>query len=184
MIEFVTKLIREKLGVTTELRIERAHRTPAAFQGQYPRPRSIVVRFQSYTTKQQVLKAAWTKKIVQMDETRIYFDEDFSPVVFKERGKYRDVRKMLRERNIRHHILFPAKLKIFCENGKAKVFDNPAAAAEGLREYGIEMTLPAEDPDLDSLLRATGWQTPGSHKRRTPETETMNAMKVLLGNKK
>lgn len=118
MIDFVSNLIREQLGVTVELRIERAHSISVPKRpGQYERPRSIMVLFQSFATKQNVLKAAWMKKIVQVNGNRIYFDEDFTPAVYKERGKYNGVRKVLRERKIKHRILFPAKLKIFCEDG-------------------------------------------------------------------
>lgn len=74
MIDFVSNLIREQLGVTAELRIERAHRIfVPKWPGQQERPRSIVVLFQSYATKQSVLKAAWMKKIVQVNGNTCFY---------------------------------------------------------------------------------------------------------------
>lgn len=62
MIDFVERLICEKLNVNIDLHIERAHRAFGPRTVQNGRPRSIVVRFQSYSTKQRVLHAAWAKK--------------------------------------------------------------------------------------------------------------------------
>uniref|UniRef100_A0A8C6SYG1 L1 transposable element RRM domain-containing protein n=1 Tax=Neogobius melanostomus TaxID=47308 RepID=A0A8C6SYG1_9GOBI len=170
MIKFVTNLFVEQLELDAELQIERAHR----------RPRSIMVQFRSYVTKQTVLKAAWTKRNIQVSGSRIFFDEDFTPAVYKERGKYKEVRKTLRERKIKHHILFPAKLKIFLEDGKVKVFDNPVAAAHGLRDFGIKMKSPAEEPNLETILRAAGWH---SSRKMTPTTKMIDAVKSLLQSK-
>ncbi|XP_024117801.1 NLR family CARD domain-containing protein 3-like, partial [Oryzias melastigma] len=100
----------------------------------------------SYVTKQSVLKAAWTKKVIQLEDNRIYFDEDFTPAIYKESGKYKDVHRVLRERKIKHHIVSPARLNIFCEDGKIKIYDNLSAASNGLREFGLEMDPPAEEP--------------------------------------
>uniref|UniRef100_A0A8C6TRP0 L1 transposable element RRM domain-containing protein n=1 Tax=Neogobius melanostomus TaxID=47308 RepID=A0A8C6TRP0_9GOBI len=183
MIKFVTNLFVEQLELDAEFQIERAHRAPASRPlEQSERPRSIVVQFRSYVTKQTVLKAAWTKRNIQVSGSRIFFDEDFTPAVYKERGKYKEVRKILRERKIKHHILFPAKLKIFLEDGKVKVFDNPVAAAHGLRDFGIKMKSPAEEPNLETILRAAGWHTVSSRKM-TPTTEMIDAVKSLLQSK-
>uniref|UniRef100_A0A8C6M558 L1 transposable element RRM domain-containing protein n=1 Tax=Nothobranchius furzeri TaxID=105023 RepID=A0A8C6M558_NOTFU len=112
IIEFVNKLAREKLDVIDDLNIERAHRVGPKM-GQRERPRAILVRFQSYAMKQKVLEAAWRKRNVQVTDQRIYFDEDFTSAVFKERAKYKEVRKILNERKVKSRILFPARLKLF-----------------------------------------------------------------------
>lgn len=48
-----------------------------------------------------MLQAAWAKKDIRVNDRRIYFDEDFTNQVFKERAKYRQVRKQLQERKIK-----------------------------------------------------------------------------------
>lgn len=126
-----------------------------------------------------MLQAAWAKKDIRVNDRRIYFDEDFTNQVFKERAKYRQVRKQLQERKIKSRIMFPARLKLLEKDGKTKVFDNPRAAAEGLRDYGINMEIQAGEPDLESTLQAAGWQTPRSS-RRTPASALMSGVKTLL----
>ncbi|KAJ4926017.1 hypothetical protein JOQ06_008202 [Pogonophryne albipinna] len=77
-------------------------------------------------------------------------------------------------------ILFPAKLKLFEKNGKVRVFNNPQDAAQGLLEYGVNMESPAGEPDLESTLQASGWQTHRSRNRRTPGCELMSDVKTLI----
>ncbi|KAJ4926304.1 hypothetical protein JOQ06_008484 [Pogonophryne albipinna] len=124
--------------------------------------------------------AAWAKKDIRVKDCRIFFDEDFTTQVFKERAKYRQVRKQLQERNIKSRILFPAKLKLFEKNGKVRVFNNPQDAAQGLLEYGVNMESPAGEPDLESTLQTSGWQTHRSRNRRTPGCELMSDVKTLI----
>ncbi|KAJ4921628.1 hypothetical protein JOQ06_023010 [Pogonophryne albipinna] len=158
MMDFLENLIREKLDVSGEIPIERAHRATGHLTGHSDRPRSIIVRFQNYNVRQRVLQAAWAKKDIRVKDCRIFFDEDFTTQVFKERAKYRQVRKQLQERNIKSRILFPAKLKLFEKNGKVRVFNNPQDATQGLLEYGVNMESPAGEPDLESTLQASGFR--------------------------
>ncbi|CAK6979976.1 uncharacterized protein LOC117557980 [Scomber scombrus] len=145
IVGFVKKLIKEELGVQDEILIERAQRANGQRTEDNNPPRSIVVCVQNYHMKQTVLQAARAKKDIQVNNHRIYFDVDFTTKVYKERAKYRKVRKQLEKRQIKSYILFPAKLKIFASDGKFKVFDDLKAAAEGLREYGINMEIPSEE---------------------------------------
>ncbi|KAI4807893.1 hypothetical protein KUCAC02_027668 [Chaenocephalus aceratus] len=92
MMDFVENLIREKLDVSGEIPIERAHRATGHLTGHSDRPRSIIVRFQNYNVRQRVLQAAWAKKDIRVKDCRIFFDEDFTTQVFKERAKYRQMR--------------------------------------------------------------------------------------------
>ncbi|KAI4800826.1 hypothetical protein KUCAC02_007055, partial [Chaenocephalus aceratus] len=48
MMDFVENLIREKLDVSGDIPIERAHRATGHLTGHSDRPRSIIVRFQNY----------------------------------------------------------------------------------------------------------------------------------------
>ncbi|KAK7893629.1 hypothetical protein WMY93_022781 [Mugilogobius chulae] len=94
MVNFISKLLNEKLGIMG-VKIERAHRVSANGGGRpgSTRPRSVLVRFQSYWERQRVLSAAWSKKEIRLNDTRIFFDEDFTPQVYAERAKYISVRK-------------------------------------------------------------------------------------------
>lgn len=76
--------------------------------------------------------------------------------------------------------MFPAKLKVFEKDGKYKMFDNPQAAAEGLREYGVKVKIPTGEADLESVLQAAGWQIKRSGNKKAPDNDYMSGMKHLL----
>ncbi|XP_042288190.1 uncharacterized protein PF11_0207-like [Thunnus maccoyii] len=153
IVGFVETLIRENLDVKGEIHIERAHRVNRQKKNDI-RPRSIMVRFQNYSVTERVLQAAWAKKDIRVNDSRIYFNSDFTTKVFKVHAQYRKVRKQLKDKNIKSRIISRARLRIFEKNGNIKVFDNPQAAAEGLREFGINMEIPAGELDLESQLQA------------------------------
>ena len=179
MIGFVEKVLRHTLNIDGEIPIERAHRSGQLMRHNN-RPRPILVRFQSYNARQKVLSAAWAKKEVKLeDNTHIYFDEDFTNKVFQERAKYRDVRKQLKERGIKARVLFPARLKITETGGKVKVFRDPRHAAEGLRDYGVAMETTPREPDLESMLKASGWET-APRRGTSPAKDMMSGVKTLL----
>ena len=184
IMEFVGALIRDNLDIG-EIPIITAHRI-GKMSGTEERPRSIIIRFPNESMKQKVLQAAWAKKEVKIGDRRIFFEDDFTDEVYKERGKYKELRKKLFEKEIKSRIVYPAKLKVFEKDGTFKMFDNPQAAAEGVRrEYGVSVKMPKGKPDLESTLKAAGWKTagpPGPGKRRTQdnEHELMTSVKALL----
>ncbi|ROL43387.1 LINE-1 type transposase domain-containing protein 1 [Anabarilius grahami] len=101
---FLETLFRDKRNIQEEIHIERAHRATSVSAGRKEQARSIIVRFRSYKEKQRVLQAAWSKKDIRINDRRIYFDEDFTADVYRERTMYRSVRKQLQERNIKSRI--------------------------------------------------------------------------------
>lgn len=46
----------------------------------------------------------------------------------------------------------------FVKDWKSKMFDNPQAATDGLREFGTNTEIPVEEPDLESNTAGTVWQ--------------------------
>ncbi len=79
MMNFVAKLLKSELDVPggLDLKIQRSHRALALRPPQTALPRSIIVNFQEYTTKDLILSSAWKKKEVFYKGTRIYFDHDY-----------------------------------------------------------------------------------------------------------
>lgn len=67
MVDFVDKLLRDtlELPLTTELHIERAHRSLAPKPPGDPgeKSRSIIVRFLRYKMKEEILRKAWGNKV-------------------------------------------------------------------------------------------------------------------------
>ncbi|CAL9692044.1 unnamed protein product [Knipowitschia caucasica] len=179
MVEFIKKLIREQLNIQEEIFIERAHRAAVISSRCTDYARSIIVRFRSYVEKQRVLHAAWGQREVCIKDRRIYFDGDFAAGVFKERALYRSARKQLQERRIKSRILFPAKLKLFLQDGKTKTFESPREAAEGLREFGVTMELPKKELDWEKALCAVGWESQRSRGKHAPAGEITTSVEML-----
>lgn len=163
---FLETLFCDKLNIQEEIHIERLHHATGVSAGRKEKGRSIIVCFRSYKEKQRVLQAAWSKKDIKINDRRIYFDEDFTADVYRECTMYRSVRKQLQERNIKSHILFPAKLKLYLQDGKTKTFVTPREAADGLQEFGVTMEASQKEPDWETALRAAGWHSPRSRSRR------------------
>lgn len=141
--DFVKQLIAEKLNFPLDqLQIIAAHRSLSKKpETAGAPPRSIIVRFLQWNTQQQVLRAAWTQREIQLDGTRIYFDRDFSVKVQRQRAQYVPIRRQLREKKIKSHIIFPAKLKVFGE-GEPAIYNTPEEACVGLRELGLVTDTP------------------------------------------
>ncbi|KAK1906799.1 LINE-1 type transposase domain containing protein 1 [Dissostichus eleginoides] len=85
MSDFVDQLLKTELALPdTNLQIQRAHRAVARKPEKNAPPRSIVVNFLEFTTKEMVLKKAWEKKIL-MEGRRLSFDLDYATEVVLKR---------------------------------------------------------------------------------------------------
>ncbi|KAK1881266.1 LINE-1 type transposase domain containing protein 1 [Dissostichus eleginoides] len=83
VIAIVEDLLTKSLELpsSTALNIERAHRALAPKPPNEAPPRSIVVKFSSYTVKEDVLKRAWQKKGFDFQGKRIQLVHDYAPEV-------------------------------------------------------------------------------------------------------
>ncbi|KAF3855534.1 hypothetical protein F7725_016257 [Dissostichus mawsoni] len=165
--DFVENLIREKLDVSSENPIERAHRATGHLTGHSDRPRSIIVRFQT-TTEERVLQAAWARRTL-----------DFTTQVFKERAKYRQARKQLQERNIQSRILFPAKLKLFEKTEKSGCLTTHKMRHRVYWSMVSTWRVQQENRTWSLLCRLQA-ETHRSRNRRTPGGELMSDVKTFL----
>lgn len=125
VLPFVAKLLHENVGIPTtkDLQIERAHRALGPLPPAHGKPRLIVVRFQSYRTKEEVLRMAWQKKGFLFNNSQIRLDHDYALDVLARRREYGEIRKILKENNIRFQTLFPTRLPVFF-NEETKIYDS------------------------------------------------------------
>lgn len=170
---FLTELL--DLPEDSPLMIERAHRSfqqrrtegetrrPAQAGTPQP-PRSLIVRFVNYQQKQLVISKAWSLKNLQYAGKRIYMDHDYSPMVQKRRRQYSEIKKQLKERNIRFQTPYPAKLKVHLQDG-VKTYNSAWEAAEDLQSLGIKTTI-SDEEKLDKELNRVGWQVAMDGSRR------------------
>lgn len=135
--QFLEIWLREELNININLQIQRAHRalTPKPPAG-LP-PRSVVVNFQQFTTKEMILKKAWEKKIVTLDGSRVYFDHDYSARMVQERKAYVNIKKILKKEGIRFQTPLN-KMRIHWPNG-VKTYGNAEEAANDLQERGYNV---------------------------------------------
>ena len=104
-----------KKGVTTRSGLSMALAALAPKPtGSQAKPRSIVVRFGSWRTKEDLIKGAWQKKEVFCDNVRFYVDHDFPPEVLKKRNAYTEARKVLKAKRIKFQTPYPAKMRGTC----------------------------------------------------------------------
>lgn len=167
MIHFVEKLLRENLNLppTTALQIQRAHRATASLPPKATQPRSIVVKFSSFSTKEEVLKLAWQNKGFLWNGSKINLDHDYPPEVMTMRKEYAEARRTLKEKNIRFRTLFPARLKIFYEDG-VKTFNNAEEVTADLIHRGLLGKAHKPPAAREKLLELSTWQRVGSHNTR------------------
>lgn len=138
IIGFITSLLAEKLEIPPEaIQIAAAHRSlgPRPTQ-EDAAPRSLVVRFTQWNIRQKVLRAAWTKKEITIGQCRLYLSQDFSNKIYKERSRLLQLRKLLKEKNVKSHIIYQSRLKVFTE-GNITTYNSFDEAEAGLRDQGL-----------------------------------------------
>lgn len=179
MAGFLDKLFKTSLEFPRDgdLKIERAHRAlapkPADPQS---RPRSIVVKFGSWRTKEEVIKRAWQKKKVLYDNVRFYVDHDFPPEVLKKRSEYAEAKRVLKERQIRFQTPYPAKMRIFYEDG-TRLFQDAAEATRDLAARGFPVTVVKKPttPDQEEIQLLSTWQAKGRRGAGVRDRESVAA---------
>ncbi len=105
MPEFIDKFPKSKLSLpdNLDLKIQRAHRSLTQKPPPDAPPRSIIVNFLEFVTKEVVLKAAWEesrKEKIQLNDRVIYFYHDY-PVQIKKHKEYKVIKKALKAKGIR-----------------------------------------------------------------------------------
>ncbi|KAL7384363.1 hypothetical protein ABVT39_000752 [Epinephelus coioides] len=90
--------------------------------------------------------------------------QEYLTTVQKERAKFKPMCKKLNELKIKSHLIYPAKLKVFNQ--------------DSVVPQGINMELPAEELDLDEMLRADGWST--VDRRGDQDAVLADQMKILV----
>lgn len=119
------------------LEIQRAHKSTVLKPKSNEPPRSIVINFQHYATKDRVLKAAWLKKIM-LEDWIINFSHDFPTEVNLKLKDYKDIKRILKEQKVRFQTPYAAKMKIHWESG-SRLYNSASEAAEDVRKRGYEV---------------------------------------------
>lgn len=171
MVDYVEKLLRNSLDIpqSMSLGIERAHRA----LGPRPRPSkngeekscSIIVGFAGFTTKEEILRKAWTKKTVLWDERRIYFDQDYPPSILQKRKEYAEAKRVLKRHKIRFQTPYPYKLRVFYENG-TQLYQSAEEATTDMITRRLPVTKVTTRESLTEQVARSAWSAAGGQQRR------------------
>uniref|UniRef100_A0A087Y5X8 L1 transposable element RRM domain-containing protein n=1 Tax=Poecilia formosa TaxID=48698 RepID=A0A087Y5X8_POEFO len=132
--EMAEKLLHRELALPagTELQIQRAHRSLGKKPPPEANPRSMVVNFLKYQTKEEILTKAWKNK-----GKRIFFDHDYPTEVIEKRKSYSETKKALKDRKIRFQMPM-TKIRIHWSDG-IKIYNNAEETVIDMRGRGLEM---------------------------------------------
>ncbi|KAJ8348998.1 hypothetical protein SKAU_G00277150 [Synaphobranchus kaupii] len=136
---FVEKLLREGLGLPEDepdLQIERAHRSLGPRPPEDAPPRSIIVKFLSFKTKETLLRKAWQK-----------------------------VRKVLKENQVQFQTLFPARLRVRYKDG-TKIYETIEEATKDLTDRGYTVKIIRPPDSLMEQVRRLTWRRAGGRRAR------------------
>lgn len=150
MLGFISNLIQTSLSLPGDLNLNimRAHRSLTMKPKDLGSPpRSIIIRFLDYRTKEMVIWQAWKHRGGVTYKGQIIFDQDYTSDIQRKCKQVKDVIKQLKENNIKAQSPFPTNLKIHLESG-AKTFTTLADAARTLAEMGI----PVQVDEWETLL--------------------------------
>lgn len=176
MLSFVDKLLRDGLQLSEDvqdLQIERAHRSLGPPAPASASPRSIVVKFLSYKTKEMLLRKAWQAKGFKWKDSHINLDHDYPPAIIAKRREFAEIRKVLKENHVKFQTLHPARLRVFHSDG-TKVYESSVEATEDLvkRGYVIKTTPAPAATSLMERIKLLSWTRVGRRTTRATRDTT------------
>lgn len=107
--------------------IDRAHRTLQPKPAEGPKPRTIIARVHFAQDKEKILHICRQRRSLEYGGKRVFVFPDYTSDVMEKRRSFKEVQQVLREKNIQHHLRFPARLQVH-HQGQVKVFSSPAEA--------------------------------------------------------
>lgn len=167
IISFVETLLEKGLALPspTALGIETAHRALAAKPPDGAPPRSFVVKFASYRTKEDIIKRAWQAKGFEFQGKRVHLDNDYAPEVQRKRREYAAAKAALRENNIRFQTPFPAKLRVHYSGG-TMTYNSAQEATEDMVKRGLQVNLIKNPVSILERVKQQTWRTSGEKGRK------------------
>lgn len=173
MLSLVDKLLRDGLQLSEDvqdLQIERAHRSLGLPAPSDATPRSIVVKFLSYKTKEMLLRKAWRAKGFKWKDSHINLDPDYPPAIIAKRREFAEIRKVLKENQVKFQTLHPARLRVIHNDG-TKV-DETSAEDLVRRGYVIKTTPAPAATSLMERIKSLPWTRVGRYATRATRDTT------------
>ena len=172
IVAFITQFLRSEfsLGDDVKLQIQRVHRSLAPTPGEGKPARSILVNFQRFDIKEKIIKMAWAKKIM-IDGKVVTFANDMPTEVYNKLKEYKDIKKTLKEAKIRFQTPYPARMRIYWEDGP-RLYSNATEVAGEMKRRGYSTEEPRVDAEEDwdrILMRDAHWERINGRSERLRE---------------
>ena len=134
-VEFIEKWLIAAFGreaFSPMFSVERAHRVPSRPPQPGAPPRPFLFKFLHYRDRDATLyNARINPAALKVDNTKVSLFPDFSAELQKKRSKFLDVKRRLRDLDLKYAMLYPARLRVEVF-GAVQFFDSPATAAHWL----------------------------------------------------
>ena len=161
--DFVKKMFQRELKLSehTDLEIQRCHRATLQKPPEGANPRSIVVNFLQFETKEMILKEAW-KADIKVEGKKLAFDYDYPVEVLVKRKSYAEIKKVLKQNGIGFSTPF-TKMRIRWDNGP-RVYNDALEAARDMRKRGLDVQVREPEATVEERIRqaaASQWQRDG-----------------------
>ncbi|KAJ4932446.1 hypothetical protein JOQ06_010868 [Pogonophryne albipinna] len=169
MVRFVENLeteLSESTGLNN-LGIARAHRALGPKPAETATPRSTVVRFLKYTSKEEMWRVAWRNSIT-VDGNRVFFDHDYATGVMDKRKEYLPIKKVVKEEGVRFHTPM-TKMRVFLDS-ETVTYESTDQAAEDLQAKGFRIPPTLEGRPRGAMQLSSGWER--AKKNNSTETES------------
>ncbi|XP_069740564.1 LINE-1 retrotransposable element ORF1 protein isoform X1 [Narcine bancroftii] len=152
MREFIKDWIPRILGcpeLQQEMEIERAHRALASKPQPQQKPRSILVKFLRYTTREKVLEKTMEKvregnKPLEYKGQKIFIYPYISFELLKKRKEFNTAKAILWKKGYKFILKHPAVLKIFIPGQQNRLFSDPEEA----RKFAEQLQNRLRDEDV------------------------------------
>nr|KAF6374304.1 hypothetical protein mPipKuh1_009527 [Pipistrellus kuhlii] len=116
MTEIFPYLVKE-----IDLQVQGAYRTPNKRNPKSNTPRHIIIKMPRTKDKERILQAAREKQLVTYKGVPIQLSADFSTETMQARREWKEIFKMMNNKNLQPRLLYPAKLSFKIE-GQIKSF--------------------------------------------------------------
>lgn len=136
LIACVEKILSEGLNIDidNEFEIERAHRSPGSRPDDGQPPRLIMIRFLRSAARDKALKAAREKGGAVWNGCNVSLFPDMTKELAERRKTFTTARQLLRDKNVRFRLAFPATLQ-FTWKGKSRKFDAATEAVKFIEQH-------------------------------------------------
>lgn len=128
--------------------------------------------------KEELMKIAWQKKGFMYEGRKVFLDHDYAPEILRKCKEYTEAKKVLRDKNIRFQMPFPAKLQVFYE-GETRLYNTAEEATKDTVARGLQVEVVRPAENWVERIKRLMWTTSRAKNDRGT-TETLQRYKQKL----